>query len=101
MALKLEQAFHGIPCEYWKITCIQLCVKSSKTRVELALYKDEDVREASVNNLVDKRLFIFDGLDSDLASLYTKIKLPIYETIGEPPDQEQVQVNPFVDAEDC
>lgn len=100
MALELEVTFKGVSCNYWKITKDYQNFAEDTTRVELSLYESESARTASVTNTLDKRQFKFSGTGHTRAELYTKIKEPVYETIGEPPDQEQVQINPFVDAED-
>jgi len=96
MALKLEVTHKGITCEYWKIVDLSHDFMNDQTRCVLALYMNEDTRQANVLNTLESRLFAFDGiLDRD--QTYAQIKEPIYEdNMG-----EQVNINPFVDAEDC
>lgn len=103
MALKLTQDFKGISVNYWKITQVIEDYRLNSTKVILSLYKDKATRTANIGNILQQREFIFDGIESDRAVLYGKIKEPINEEIYNPIDNVYVtqQINIFVDATDA
>lgn len=96
MALLLDKTHFGVVCNYWKITNVRIDYKAERTIVDLSLYKDASTRTANINNILYRKEFIFAEIEEDRSELYAKIKEPVYVTI----DDEEVQANEFVDAED-
>jgi len=93
MALKLQTNFKGITAEYWKILKADTGFIEGKTLVRLGLYKDKTAREANTANFIDVKAFIYDIVEATRAELYAKIKEPVIVN--------EVNTNPFTNAEDC
>jgi len=93
MALKLTTEYKGLTAEYWKILKADHDFSSGKVVVRLALYKDQTTRNADINNFIDIKAFVFDNGDTIREDLYAKIK--------ESKIVDEVETNPFVNAEDC
>jgi hypothetical protein len=92
MALKLAVSFKGQPAEYWTIIGRAWDKVANKTTCVLGLYFSRESREQGINNYLDRRGFTFQ-FDRSTIQCYEQIKLPIL-------NDEGVNENPFVDAED-
>ena len=105
MALKLERKYNGMSCDYWKIVEAHSNYETDQTIVTVGLYKDEECRQDSVNNILEHKKMRLSGVDLTRAEMYTKLKEPMhYGDIGMDDNGEtfvgQHQTNPFVDATD-
>ena len=99
MALQLDFEHQGETANYWKIMNTKHDYVDKTSRVLLALFRSAETRAASPAyelHVEMKRVTWIGDTVPDRAAQYVAIKLPVYfEKNG-----EEVQMNPFFEAED-
>ncbi len=104
MALKLQVTLpSGVVAEYWRLGRLTADRMKNKMEARLDLYINKATRDAGNQLIQSKTIFADtnpDGVDTNyISAAYDTIKRPVYEVDED--TGEQVQVNPFVNAEDC
>jgi hypothetical protein len=108
VALKKVKQMAGYSYEYWKIFKISSDMNSGNTCVRLALYKDKDTRDINIQDFITHETFIFNEPEMTRQQAYIKItesnlSVKPNNWDAEHPDEEYtpVELNWFIDAEDC
>lgn len=73
MAIILRRECKGTLCDYWKILNTSYDAITNQTNVILALYINQNAREAGTNNYLDQTTFTFEG-ELDREGSYLAIK---------------------------
>ena len=103
MALELQiELPSGVVANYWRLGRLVADRVSNKMEARLDLYLNKETRDSGRKSVLSKTVYGTInplGVDTNyIEEAYIKIKTPVYDT--DPETEEQIQVNPFVNAID-
>lgn len=99
MALQLTENYKGFEANYWKIIGSRINFNGTHARIEVALYKDKETRDADPLNYVKKENYVLGGL---FLSSATDIRADMYVALKDlvTNDEGESSVKKFEDAID-